>query len=319
MKIQIISSCPFWQTSPSAGSRGIYAWQRPQQLARAFAELGHTVYYTRGGRFKEVRTVTTDLGVHVCSSVKDIIDLAIVGVCGPTKNIAGIKAKRIIYDSVDLGVGEFSSLAKVDKDYINFSDCVSATSQKIFEQKKSITDKPVLLVPNGCRIEDWSSVIPSRDKVVGYIGAVAPWVDWDLVGRTADILKDWTFIIVGENAWRTKVPVRRNIRYVGQKPYDKLKDYMSSFSVAMAPFKRTAMTEAVNPVKVYEYLASGLPVVCTEIPEYHRMNFPVRIANTPEEYAKEILLAYEDSDAQRLRAWAAGNTWKDRAKALLEA
>jgi hypothetical protein len=75
---------------------------------------------------------------------------------------------------------------------------------------------------------------------------------------------------------------------LGQKKYSELPAYCKGFDVAMLPFKVNALTVAANPLKLREYLAAGLPVVATAIPEAERLQSLIRTALTPPEFLSQI-------------------------------
>ena len=82
----------------------------------------------------------------------------------------------------------------------------------------------------------------------------------------------------------------RNIRVLGRKPYAELPRYAKAFDVALMPFKLNELTLAANPLKVREYLAAGLPVVSTAIPEVERLG-ACRIGKDADGVVREIAAA----------------------------
>jgi hypothetical protein len=110
---------------------------------------------------------------------------------------------------------------------------------------------------------------------------------------------------------------------LGPKPYSELPGYCQRADVGMIVFKINSLTKAVNPNKLYEYFASGLPVVSTALPEVAKLDPLVRIANTPEEFSalirdalgtgKNDLLAEQRLECARMNSWAARfqEAWED--------
>ena len=102
-----------------------------------------------------------------------------------------------------------------------------------------------------------------------------------------------------------------NVHLFGRKPYADLPNYCKGFDVALNPFSINELTLAANPLKVREYLAAGLEVVSTAIPEVEIMNM-CRIGHTHDEFIKEIEKALENprpkleiSEAIRAESWEA--------------
>jgi glycosyltransferase involved in cell wall biosynthesis len=92
-----------------------------------------------------------------------------------------------------------------------------------------------------------------------------------------------------------------NVHMLGRKPYSSLPAYAKGFDVALNPFRINELTLNANPLKVREYLAAGLPVVATPIPEVEMLG-QCRIAGTPEAFVREIELALADPGPKRSRS-----------------
>jgi len=108
--------------------------------------------------------------------------------------------------------------------------------------------------------------------IIGFWGLIADWVDLPLIRHVADAFSGGTVVLLGDTKTNTKpLDGARNIRVLGRKPYADLPRYAKAFDVALMPFKVNELTLAANPLKVREYLAAGLPVVSTAIPEVERL------------------------------------------------
>ena len=107
-------------------------------------------------------------------------------------------------------------------------------------------------------------------RVAGYVGVVDERLDLDLVRELADLLPDWEIRMVGpviEKIDPASVPRAANIAYLGKQPYERLPELMAGFDVALMPFALTEATRSISPTKTLEYLAAGLPVVSTRVPD----------------------------------------------------
>jgi GT2 family glycosyltransferase/SAM-dependent methyltransferase len=160
--------------------------------------------------------------------------------------------------------------------------------------------------------------------VVGYYGAIADWFDSELVADVAERRADWDFLLVGSTLGAdigrlAKLP---NVKLAGEQPYPEIPNWLAKFDVAIIPFKRTPLTEATNPVKAYEILASGRALVSVPLPEISRLGPLVRLASTPLEFEREISAALAehqpDLSVQR-RKFASENTWQKRFEVLAPA
>ncbi len=234
----------------------------------------------------------------------------------------------LVYDCMDHHAG-FSTNKKVmvdqEQDLLTEADLVVASSAFLHEQAV-MHNANVLLVPNACDYEHFSNARVTKNEriTIGYYGAIADWFDSDLVANLAERRPDWHFLLVGSTF---SADVRRlsklpNVTLPGEKHYAEIPDWLGQFDVAIIPFKRSALTEATNPVKAYEILASGKPLVSVPIPEMAALAPLVRLASTAEEFEKEIIEALAEDQpelVQQRREFAAENTWEKRYETLAPA
>jgi glycosyltransferase involved in cell wall biosynthesis len=128
-----------------------------------------------------------------------------------------------------------------------------------------------------------------KGPVIGFFGLVADWVDLEVIRYIAEARPEWTVLMVG--AIRTDTSALRslpNVHMLGRRDYDSLPGYCKAFSVAILPFVVNGLTLAANPLKLREYLAAGLPVVATPLPEVRKLGSLVRTALTPEDFLREV-------------------------------
>ena len=106
-------------------------------------------------------------------------------------------------------------------------------------------------------------------RIIGYYGAIAEWFDLDLVEAVAKRHPECCIVMIGANTVNAKSRLGKlpNVIFTGEVPYDTLPHYLYSFDVCMLPFKVVPLTLATNPVKAYEYLSAGKPVVAVDLPE----------------------------------------------------
>lgn len=110
---------------------------------------------------------------------------------------------------------------------------------------------------------------PDEKPRLGYIGALAPWIDFDAIADLARKRPDWEIILIGPILHRTEAELMRvtalpNVFHLAAVPYDRLPATLSQFNLGLIPFRYNELTRGVNPNKLYEYLAAGLPVVTTK-------------------------------------------------------
>lgn len=180
----------------------------------------------------------------------------------------------------------------------------------------------MVLLRNACDFDHFART-PSANNarpVIGYYGAIADWFDSALVAELAERRRDWDFILVGSTygADISRLANLPNVSLPGEEAYESLPEWLGRFDVAIIPFKRTSLTEATNPVKVYEILAGGKPIVSVPIPEVAALAPLVRLASSAEEFEREIAaaLAHDVGSAEERRAFAREHTWDRRFEVL---
>jgi glycosyltransferase involved in cell wall biosynthesis len=219
-------------------------------------------------------------------------------------DIAGsLGEAAVIYHCVD----EFSEFTGTDKTailsleqrLIQKSQCVIVSSEPLLNSKR-LHNPNTFLITHGVDVShfrkacDPQTVIPADlaaapKPVIGFFGLIADWVDLDLIRFLATSRPQWTFVLIGKVVTDLNaIDGLPNIRILGQKPYASLPAYAKAFDVALLPFRINELTLAANPLKLREYLAAGLPVVSTAIPEAERLKHALQIARNESEWLTMI-------------------------------
>ena len=208
-------------------------------------------------------------------------------------------------------------------------DLVVATGRRLVELARQHRDDGVLYLPNGVDYQHFAGGGPEPTELtriprprVLYVGSLEPWLDRDLMARAARALPSFQFVVVG--------PVRvdvgalqnlPNVHILGARPYDRVPGFTAHADVGIVPFRTTAPMQAVHPIKVYEYLAAGLPVVSTDWDELRAMEAPLFRATGADEFIQGLEAAVDGgigSLAER-RAYAQSNSWASRFETLMAA
>ncbi len=234
---------------------------------------------------------------------------------------------RIVYDCMDdwdVFPGFGPELIAAERELVRTADLVSVTAVAL-RNKWLAANQRTILVRNAVDIDRVrrglvpSSVIETDGRpIIGFIGAIAEWVDIDLVRAVASRRPGWRFVFVGDIFVPLESPdsgaMPSNVEFVGLKPSETVSRFLFWFDVAVIPFKTGQLSAAVDPVKVYEYAAAGLPVVATSMPELDRMSHLLYLANDAESFERSIddALTYNGERARNLMAFAERNTWKQR-------
>jgi glycosyltransferase involved in cell wall biosynthesis/SAM-dependent methyltransferase len=246
--------------------------------------------------------------------------------------------KKLIYSCMDYVAG-FSDLDKeqIERDEEKLFKLADLT---IFSSRALVSRfggkcKRHALIRNGCEFDLFHSVlekeypVPGDIKgmdnglpIVGYIGAIADWFDAEAVFNIGFLLNKRANIVLIGDYFHGNIGVLRNLPNVfilGEKPYSSLPAYLQCFDICMIPFKENALTECTNPVKLYEYMAAGKPVVSTPLPEL-ALICPglVEVTSNPLYFANIILYlianGFDKDRTQERVEWARQNDWDNRAK-----
>jgi len=238
---------------------------------------------------------------------------------------------KIVYDCMDDHSGfetNHPAVVAHETQLVDNSDLVVATS-RLLHNEMSQRNPNCLLVPNGGDYDHFSA-LPTRDQspvahlpspVIGYYGAIAEWFDVQTVCQAAERHPAWSFVLIGYTFGSDlrELECRPNVYLLGEKPYAELPAYLAGFDVCTIPFLRTPLTEATNPVKVFEYLSAGKPVVAAALPELESLADVVYQYTTPDEFVallEQALAEDSPSLAASRQATARQNTWKERYQVL---
>jgi GT2 family glycosyltransferase/glycosyltransferase involved in cell wall biosynthesis len=237
----------------------------------------------------------------------------------------GIAGATVIHDCLDL-VGGFRGTPKeiieLEEHLVDSADVVITTSAPLRDHLAP--RRASELIRNGADVEFFAqaaSMERSADydgKVIGYFGAISDWYEVDWIAEAAAAKPEWTFVLIGATAGADVEPFAylSNVVLFGERPYAELPEHLASFDVAVIPFKLVDLILCTNPVKMYEYMAAGKPVVASAMPEAVAASELIYIAADSEDFVKKLELAVEE-DSDELRearmAWARDHDWSARA------
>jgi glycosyltransferase involved in cell wall biosynthesis len=181
---------------------------------------------------------------------------------------------------------------------------------------------------NGKRVSVPTALADLRRPILGFIGTLFSFVDFDLLEEIARIHADKSLVLVGPLENNARAAVARltqfpNVLYVGERPRAEVPAYAMAFDVCLNPFRHGPAADSVNPLKVYEYLALGRPVVSTPMKalQMEDVSRVIRFAEDRAEFCRQIdecLARDTEEDAKLRRAAAAPYSW-DRLFETLEA
>ncbi|WP_231598012.1 glycosyltransferase [Synechococcus sp. CBW1002] len=243
----------------------------------------------------------------------------------------GLQELPIIYDCMDHIAGfPETSLEVIEEEKLLASQCDALVTTSEFLHNQ-FTHNNHYLIRNGCEYAYFSAAAmpdslferyqSATSPIVCYYGAISGWFDLKLVADVANQLNHHTFLLAGstEGCDLDAVEIPDNVHFLGEIPYNKLTALLLLADVCIIPFKLIDLIKATNPVKIYEYLAAGKPVVSTRLPEIEALNLDeslVRLAATADEFSAAIINATKEDSSHEVvaarRHFAAENTWNNR-------
>ncbi len=239
---------------------------------------------------------------------------------------------RLVYDCMDNHHGftqTSEAVVRCEREAFEGCETVIASSRWLHDWATGLGARPAL-VRNGCQPEHFS-VRPSevfRDpdgrRVIGYFGAIAQWFDADLVEAVARRFPGCLVLLVGADSAQVVARLEHlpNVRAIGEVPYARLPHYLHGMDVCLIPFVRNELTLATNPVKVYEYLSAGKPVVTTDLPELAEPDLDrmIRRCGTTEAFLTAVREALDEDEADSIREerqrFARAESWEARTRAF---
>ncbi len=248
--------------------------------------------------------------------------------------VGALGEQLLIYYIMD----EYAAMPGVYAEYIHDlekrmlaeADLIFVTSSKL-QAEKNGRKAPAVLLPHGVDFEHFHSAAttpgPMPEELrrlprplLGFCGTLAPWIDPDILTQVSRAFPQGSVVLIGPQWIDFPMPkCVPNLHWLGPRPYADLPNYAAHFDVGLIPFRQDKLTAYVNPLKLLEYLALGLPVVSTPLPDLARFGEVIFQANTTDDFIDQVKLALADRAPERhMRrfALAAGESWEARVNAL---
>lgn len=217
-------------------------------------------------------------------------------------------------------------LQELELDLVRKADVVVAVSDRLVEMKQPLNPATHLLT-HGVDVEHFASAqqvteadvrINYPSPVLGYYGLIDERTDQSMLADVLAARPDWTMVFIG-NARVSLESLERfpNFHHVGPVPYDKLPLYAAGFDVAIIPYILNELSMSINPLKLKEYLATGVPVVSTPLPEAVRLNDWIHVADSAETFISSVEAALrEPRDTDSLMRFLQTEAWSAKAETL---
>jgi len=305
-----------------------FLFQRPHQLMLRLASGGHPVYFRESGQHPGIKLEKVIPNLWVCRDFNEIPEQdrenAIYFVYLPVYSslIEPSKSNFIVYDCAD----DFPEFSQTDDQMFKLADLMV---------KHLNRHSHMLFAPNGVDINTFKPKadgglvpdLPMQDAeaVIGFSGAMYhKWVDIDLIYHIAKSRPQWKVVVIGHTYEWDFTNTPPNLIHIDRQPIEKLAEYQQTFDVGLIPFLNNRISQGSDPIKMYEYMASGLPVVSSNLPFIRNLRPPLIYPyNNKEECLEAIEKALADDSANRTEnvlqrlEFANCNTWDDRVESIM--
>lgn len=221
-----------------------------------------------------------------------------------------------------------NKIIQLENDLMNKVDMIVSSAKNLLVP--STPQKRVEYLPHGVDYEHFtnsnSSNVNSKmfsdlpSPKIGFFGLLNSWIDFDLIFKIAGQRPTWNFILIGPSQLpQSTLPCSKNIIYTGPVDYELIPSCAAYFDVALIPFKINKLTLAVNPLKLMEYFAIGLPVVSTPLPEVKKYSDLVYIGSDTESMIISIEKALSEKTNEKKikrKEMAQKNSWESKSYLL---
>ncbi len=218
---------------------------------------------------------------------------------------------------------------ELERKLLDRVDAVFAINHALADSKRAINPS-TFVSPHGVDVDLFGAALADSTQIpadlaalpgprIGFYGTLQDWVDLELIEQIALARPSWSIALIGQ-ALVDVERVRRlpNVHLLGRKQHGELPAYCKGFDVGIIPYRREERMAYVNPIKLREYLAAGVPVVSTSVPEVVRYGDRCAIADTAPEFVAKIEAAlaagldHRAAARARRAASVAGESWAGR-------
>lgn len=205
-------------------------------------------------------------------------------------------------------------------------DNVLYTARSLEEHVMSLSPQQATYFPNGVNYEHFaegSKLIPPeyehiKRPIALYVGAMSEWFDFELINNVAQKLPKISFVFIGPDGLaKQRLKKHPNVHVLGARRYTDLPAYMHNADVGLIPFdveNNADLVNSINPLKLYEYMACGLPVVAIKWEELKILQSLATLCETPDDFAEAIVqactIARSGENKEAYQSYASQRDWK---------
>jgi glycosyltransferase involved in cell wall biosynthesis len=324
-------------------------FQRPHHIMLGMARKGFSTIFCTPNQIDSIKWdfVTIEKNLFLCSNLNTLLRLSerkdlflYISNTMHKPLIEKLRPAKVIYDYIDeleVFSNYDSEMVITHEELVKTADVVLVTADRLSEKIQKIR-KDVILCPNavdyshfadaqmqGPRPFDFQQRGLNSRPIIGYYGALAEWIDYDLLVKAARMRPNYDFVLIGldydGSFLKSKAKTMPNIHYFGPKKYIELPQYLRYFDVAIIPFKLNKISHSTSPLKLFEYMSALKPVVTTAMDELKKYSC-IFIAPDSDEFVnlldKALLLKTDMQYREKLRQEALKNTWDRRVDTIIQ-
>ncbi len=232
-----------------------------------------------------------------------------------------------------LPIADRDAYVAMNQRLLRETEVVFAVSQSLFKRAHQV-NRGAVYAPNATDCKVLSTAADSTGPLapemadmppprLGYIGQIGDRFDFNLIEALAQMHPTWSFVLVGPVWLNKQDQAARLARYpnvilAGRQPFERLPEFLRGFNVCLIPHEVGDLTTSMDPIKLYDYMASGKPIVSTPVAGVDRFDDVVYIAEGTEEFTAAILQAFSENDTlcTRRQEYAKQHTWDVRASQM---
>jgi len=241
---------------------------------------------------------------------------------------------KLIYDCSEQ-FSEFNNWADIREKIIEWDEELTKKSDQVFVQTeylkeiKASLNNNITVIPNAV---DKNIFLPIADGVkndslkeitrpiLGYVGSINYRLDIELIKGIAEERSDWSIVMVGNNSLNVQIDWPKNVYFIPGMEYEKMSNIIASFDVCLLPHLANKLVDSESPIKLFDYLASGKPIVSQDLAGVRPYKEYVYLAKNKPQFISAIEKALNEDNAIQAKRKVFGLTqnWDNRVKQIKE-
>lgn len=234
-----------------------------------------------------------------------------------------VKYRRLAYrmaDYSDLFDNHVPALTALEQEMLDKADVVAYPSTHMAEHVRSRAGEKAYYLPNGVDFNHFAAPAPCPADLAAipgprilFVGALAEWVDYAWINAAVAALPAFSFVLIGPLSRKAEAELKpaQNLHLLGGRPFRLLPGYLQHCNAGIIPFNVQGYPKvhSVRPLKLFEYMAAGLPAVVSRWSEVQQLKAPVMLADSAEDFIELIQAAIQGTTAQAGVAFAKAASW----------